>query len=530
MFGPKYTGAVDRAKARGVDFLNLDWVDHKDFRITTERMVESLLYIHRALAGGSSVVVHCAQGKSRSSTVVVAYVAAFVAPSVKAAGETALDFALRAVQSRRKMAAPNPGFMEQLASWETEGLWTQVRATSCEGAGADADSAGAGGAAGSAGEAGADRHGTQSATDLRSDLSKADLPYRFALHDDTWRTFIAENGFVVIAGVASPAEVGAAVSLLLADAERYGIDLGRNQAGLVARLAQSAGSWHVRGLPRVQEAFARIWGIGTSELITSMDAVIVWPKWWGPGAGESAKKPRTEGLHIDQNPFDKRGLECYQGMVPLLRVTEETGGLQVVPRTHTAEANEALRASHQRLKHTGDWCPVNARDPLLRERLLLQADAGDLILWDSRTVHGGVVGSGGSPAETVTAAANAAALPAVVENAGPAPAHLGGAGAHSAAAQPPPAPGALGSDGEGGGVGSAGAGAAHLARLTVTVAMTARTRASDEVQRLRREGFAAGFSFNHCPHEAGTSSGTIKTRMSAQYVPPTLTVDQEAVL
>jgi predicted protein tyrosine phosphatase len=140
MFGPKYTGAVDRAKARGVDFLNLDWVDHKDFRITTERMVESLLYIHRALAGGSSVVVHCAQGKSRSSTVVVAYVAAFVAPSAKAAGETALDFALRAVQSRRKMAAPNPGFMVQLREWETEGLWTQVRATSCEGAGADAGS------------------------------------------------------------------------------------------------------------------------------------------------------------------------------------------------------------------------------------------------------------------------------------------------------------------------------------------------------------------------------------------------------
>jgi hypothetical protein len=35
------------------------------------------------------------------------------------------------------------------------------------------------------------------------------------------------------------------------------------------------------------------------------------------------------GLHLDQNPFAKPGFECVQGMMPLLPVTDEVGGLQV---------------------------------------------------------------------------------------------------------------------------------------------------------------------------------------------------------
>ena len=113
-------------------------------------------------------------------------------------------------------------------------------------------------------------------------------------------------------------------------------------------------------------------------------------------------------------------------------------------------------------------------DPLQSQTVLLQAGAGDLILWDSRTVHGGLVGSG----------------------------------------HPPPHQ----------------AGPVELARLSVTVAMTPRCLASAEVQRLRREGFAAGESFNHCPHEAGSSPGTIKRKLPRACPRPELDEWQQALL
>ena len=205
-----------------------------------------------------------------------------------------------------------------------------------------------------------------------------------------------------------------------------------------------------------------------------MDAVILWRPWSADGAGDGAPAgwpaPRTEGLHIDQNPFSKPGLDCVQGMMPLLPVTASTGGLAVVPGSHTDEAKAVFKQRYARMEHQGDWCPLDSGDPIERDSVLLLADAGDLILWDSRTVHGGVVGTG----------------------------------------QPSPF--------------------TEMARMSVTVAMTPAALASDAVRQRRREGFAAGRSFNHCPHEAGTSSGTIKASRKAGYGAFELSPEQLALL
>lgn len=60
----------------------------------------------------------------------------------------------------------------------------------------------------------------------------------------------------------------------------------------------------------------------------------------GEGADVIGDVPRTEGLHMDQNPWAKPGRECFQGMLPLYDVTHEIGGLQVVPKSHLAERKE----------------------------------------------------------------------------------------------------------------------------------------------------------------------------------------------
>ena len=147
-------------------------------------------------------------------------------------------------------------------------------------------------------------------------------------------------------------------------------------------------------------------------------------------------------------------------MVPLCRVTPEVGGLQVVPKSHTD--GERLRTALPHLASYDDWCPLPRSFVKDRDAMLLLAEAGDLIIWDSRTVHGALVGKGGDGTMS---------------------------GGNSSSTQ--------------------------LARLSVMVSMTPRARASKEVLAARAEGFFTGKrSFNHVPHEAGTSSGTVHATVS----------------
>jgi len=66
--------------------------------------------------------------------------------------------------------------------------------------------------------------------------------------------------------------------------------------------------------------------------------------------------------------------------------------------------------------------------------------------------------------------------------------------------------------------------------MTCTVAMTPRAWASEKVQLARVEGQAAGLSFNHCPHEAGESTGTIHAKRRAGFREYELTAAQLEVL
>ena len=303
---------------------------------------------------------------------------------------------------------------------------------------------------------GADGEKTKQAEEGASAFAKAaatgtsGASYRFPLEDrKAWLGHLREEGFVVLSRVADAEQVAEATALLWSDIEAEAAaaaaaasataavarpsvagaaagaapgavagaavvrcdDPGSWDAwnlpisGLCPNLAHSAGSWHVRGVPGVRDAFAHIWGNGGEEkvdvgggggggedagdgsngecvdLIVSMDCVLAWKPWWM----NSAWTPYTEGLHLDQNPFTKPGLECVQGMMPLLPVTEVIGGLEVVPRSHTAEAKAVFKEAYPWMATRGDWCPLDEGDRIKYDAVLLLCDAGDLILWDSRT-------------------------------------------------------------------------------------------------------------------------------------------------
>lgn len=318
---------------------------------------------------------------------------------------------------------------------------------------------------------------------LRAPDAPATLPadrpwYVFDLSDEAnWLEQLRGHGFVVIRGIATTDQVCDAKDLLWdAICERFGHTIRDNpdtwnfplkESGLVPWLAQSAGAWAVRGWPGVKQAFARIWE--TEDLIVSMDCVLLWRPWWV----QSEWRPCTEGLHLDQNPFNKVKLECIQGMVPLLPVTDASGGLQVVPDSNLDEAKADFKRTHPHMRMSGDWCPCNDED-LKQKAVLVHAMPGDLVLWDARTVHGGKVGTGKCD--------------------------------------------------------QSDEGAAELARLSVTVSMTPRSWASDLVLERRRKGFKRGESFNHVPHESGTSNGTVRAPVRRDFQPPALTDAQLALL
>jgi len=102
---------------RGVQFKCLDWNDALDQHIDLDELAAAVRWIDAALVGGGAVLVHCAQGKSRSTTVVVAYLRAVAACGADADLASCLAF----VKSRRMMAQPNRHFWAQLKAVEDDG-------------------------------------------------------------------------------------------------------------------------------------------------------------------------------------------------------------------------------------------------------------------------------------------------------------------------------------------------------------------------------------------------------------------------
>merc|ERR1712107_844175 len=75
------------------------------------------------------------------------------------------------------------------------------------------------------------------------------------------------------------------------------------------------------------------------------------------------------------------------------------GGVQVIPKAHIdgpdsdQECVRNLYPHHQ--FHSEDWIEVEKQHyHLFRHAQLVKADPCDMILWDSRLIHGGYVGKG----------------------------------------------------------------------------------------------------------------------------------------
>ncbi|XP_065183527.1 dual specificity phosphatase 29-like [Sycon ciliatum] len=110
IFGPRYIRSIDAAKEKGVTFLDMDWLDRPDQNVTMSELAQVIRFVEKGRTEGTGVLIHCAQGKSRSGMATMAYVMAKLVKNV--------DDSLALVRSRRTMAEPNFGFMIALTEFE----------------------------------------------------------------------------------------------------------------------------------------------------------------------------------------------------------------------------------------------------------------------------------------------------------------------------------------------------------------------------------------------------------------------------
>jgi len=118
--GPKYIKQVeDRARMLPLlEIVNLDWRDDVTQVLEFDVIKQTIKLMDKALDTGQSVLVHCAQGKSRSSTIVLCFLTWKL--------QTPVNESLTVLQKRRNMAQPNQNFMQQILRFERNGQFTEI--------------------------------------------------------------------------------------------------------------------------------------------------------------------------------------------------------------------------------------------------------------------------------------------------------------------------------------------------------------------------------------------------------------------
>lgn len=141
--------------------------------------------------------------------------------------------------------------------------------------------------------------------------------------------------------------------------------------------------WEARQEPGVLDAFSKLWG--TDELIVSFDSLnITLP---------NLKQARAPWPHVDQAPR-KRGLHCIQGIINLSHAGPEDGSLCVMEGSaklvekffdeKTDPKTWEWRDNRYFSDEDMEWFRARGVKPVK-----VLAEPGDLILWDSRTIHWG---------------------------------------------------------------------------------------------------------------------------------------------
>jgi hypothetical protein len=226
---------------------------------------------------------------------------------------------------------------------------------------------------------------------------------RFAPGSKESTAYLDEHGYVVIANALNSEEAKHAVDLTWDYLEQLGTGIDRNDVstwdddrwptavhgGILPGhgIGHSAAQWFIRSVPNVKKTFAAVWG--TDDLLVSFDGMALWRPWafkpeWKTNRGGS-------WLHIDQHPITRPGKQCVQGLVNLLPMSPKTGGNVLIAGSHKKFATipDVYPQRLGRVPLGVDHFRFPSDDPMLvgTPPIMCHMEPGDILLWDSRTIH-----------------------------------------------------------------------------------------------------------------------------------------------
>lgn len=282
----------------------------------------------------------------------------------------------------------------------------------------------------------------------RAPPAGAAIPAVAATDGAAIRAALRTQGVVICRGAATAPEIATAKGLFWDYVEAQGLGIDRTAPDSItsarwnqlcfpkngtfskAGIGQSDFMWHCRLLPGVRRCFGEAWagegqrGGVCTDLITSFDGAGAFRNPWCPGRVDGSGQPdpswTTEGgwFHTDQSWFDDPGLVSYQGVLNLLPATAATGSTVLVPGSHK-HFERICRDERRTIKpvRQGTVSYVKVTLPsdaeYCRGAVQVEMNAGDLVLWDSRTVHCAQgVDLGAGEAAAVPAAVMPGATPA----------------------------------------------------------------------------------------------------------------------
>jgi protein-tyrosine phosphatase len=108
-FFPKTRSPMDALRAEG-RLVDLEWDDMDGFTLDIDEVRGAVKWMVEQMKHGRTVLVNCAQGKSRSGTMACAY--------LMSSTKVTAAVALAEIQVARPLVQPNVGFMRQLGDFE----------------------------------------------------------------------------------------------------------------------------------------------------------------------------------------------------------------------------------------------------------------------------------------------------------------------------------------------------------------------------------------------------------------------------
>mmetsp|Transcript_61124 Transcript_61124/g.119891 ORF Transcript_61124/g.119891 Transcript_61124/m.119891 type:complete len:655 (+) Transcript_61124:165-2129(+) len=336
-FFPKFK-AFERsaAEVHQASTLHLDWVDGGGQPISAEALRAAVLFTHSARCAGGSVLVHCAQGRSRSGAVAVAYVAALLemengeaaAAAAAARGGEAVegeahsalrvaaaegkaaalftstkvvDLALVVVQAGRRMAQPNPHFMAQLHAHAQAGLFKALARELVSSLAPPAEKMGDGGGGGGGGAGGSALNGASGGTKSGLNVPKEcgdGCGGALAPADTNSSTSVGgpmRATAAAVAGAAQATPMGTSAAAVVVVATENGSSIGRTVGAAAAEAAGLTGgvgrSRHGRG------ARTRIWLKTVGAVAAGAEVRLGLPLKGASGGGAA-----TRGVRLPLRP------------------------------------------------------------------------------------------------------------------------------------------------------------------------------------------------------------------------------------